>query len=262
MPLHIRDLASKAERVIPDVSQFTLSKDGQLLVYIVASRKDDTNGVYALNPRSGGPADAIKVGPGKYSNLTWDEKQTKLAFLYDSSAVPKLPAAPLPRLAGTSTTAPAAPAAPPAPPQWRAFVWNRHAMQASSVLSKLSMDASGGFFRILPIAQAIHAPTTSTPDEVLGPGTPGQRNGWSLSSGSLNFSADGGMLYVNTARVLQPGRRLPPRARTTSSSISGTGRTPGFNPCRSCRPRPTRPRRMWAWCISTANSSASSPMKP
>ncbi len=95
--LHIRDLAAKTDRVLADVTQFALSKDGQLLIYTVASRKEETNGVYAVNPRSGGSAAAIKIGPGRYTGLTWDEKQTKLAFLYDDSAVKSENQAPAPR---------------------------------------------------------------------------------------------------------------------------------------------------------------------
>ena len=104
--LLVRDLATKTERTFADVTQFTLSKDGQLLVYTVASRKEETNGVYAVNPRSGGSAAAIKVGPGRYSGLTWDEKQTKLAFLYDDSAVEPANHAPPPRPDGRRRSVP------------------------------------------------------------------------------------------------------------------------------------------------------------
>ncbi|HEV3437971.1 MAG TPA: hypothetical protein VG122_11455, partial [Gemmata sp.] len=201
--LHIRDLASKNERIIPDVSQFTLSKDGQLLIYAVASRRDETNGVYAINPRSGGSTATIKVGPGKYAGLTWDEKQTKLAFLYDASAVAKSNVAPPPRLVGTTVTAPVMPT-PASPPQWRAFVWDRNAKVTSSSVSKLSIPSIGGLGAILSVALATNAPSAGLADEVLGPTTPGQRTGWGLSGGSLSFSADGSRLFVNTAPPRQP----------------------------------------------------------
>ena len=212
--LHIRDLASKNERIVPEVSQFSLSKDGQLLVYTVTSRKEETNGVYAVNPRSGGSAAAIKLGPGKYTNLTWDEKQTKLAFLYDSSTVGKLTAAPPPRIAGTTTTAPVAPA-PKTPPQWHAYVWDRAAMKLASPTSlfrqgKIPLTVSGGFAALGPAAIALTTPLTTPADEVLGPKTPGQRPGWTLTSGSLSFSADGTRLYVNTAPVRTPPPSTPP----------------------------------------------------
>ncbi len=201
--LHIRDLASKSERIIPDVSQFTLSKDGQLLIYTVASRRDETNGVYAINPRSGGSSATIKVGHGKYAGLTWDEKQTKLAFLYDASAVPKSNVAPPPRLAGTTVSAPVTPT-PASPPQWRAFVWDRNAKVTSSSVSKLPIPSIGGLGTLLSVALATNAPSAGLADEVLGPTTPGQRAGWGLSGGSLSFSADGTRLFVNTAPPRQP----------------------------------------------------------
>jgi dipeptidyl aminopeptidase/acylaminoacyl peptidase len=203
--LLIRDLATKYERVIPDVTQFSLSKDGQALVYIVASRKTETNGVYSVNPRSGGSSAAIKVGPGKYANLTWDEKQTKLAFLYDSSSVPKDNLAPPPRPKGTPLSAAAtAVPAPTGPPQWRAFVWDRNAKNAASAAFKLPIGAKDGFAALLPAVLAATAPSVALADEVLGPGTPGQRSGWGLTSGSLNFSPDGTRLYVNTAPQRPP----------------------------------------------------------
>ncbi len=200
--LHIRDLASKYERVIPDVSQFFLSKDGQALVYIVASRKTETNGVYTLNPRSGGSSAAIKSGPGKYSNLTWDEKQTKLAFLFDSSSIPKENLAPPPRPKGTPLSAVStAPPASTGPPKWRAFVWDRNAKNSAAITFKLPISSKDGLAAILPAVVAVTTRSVAPADEVLGPTTPGQKDGWGLTSGSLSFSADGTKLFVNTAPV-------------------------------------------------------------
>src|SRR5205807_5306806 len=51
--LFVRDIAAKTERTIPDVSEFNLSRDGKTLVYLVASRKEETNGVFAINPHTG-----------------------------------------------------------------------------------------------------------------------------------------------------------------------------------------------------------------
>ncbi len=201
--LHIRDLASKNERVIPEVSQFSLSKDGQVLVYAVASRKEEANGICALNPRSGGSAVAIKLAPGKYASLTWDEKQTKLAFLYDASSVARTSIAPPPRLAGTTTTA-AVPPTPIVPPQWHAFVWDRQAKPSSSALGNLPMPVFGGLGALLPVAIAAQSPKLAQADEVLGPNTPGQRAGWGLAGGTLSFSTDGTRLFVNTAPTRPP----------------------------------------------------------
>jgi dipeptidyl aminopeptidase/acylaminoacyl peptidase len=207
--LHIRDLASKVERTIADVSQFNLSKDGQLLVYTVASRKEETNGVYAVNPRSGGSAAAIKTGPGRYSGLVWDEKQTKLAFLYDDSAVIPANQAPPPRPAGTPVGSPVASATPPAPPKWRAFVWDRGAKPTTTAGTTVPVGATGGLAALIPAGLTVNATSVAPADEVLGPATPGQRPGWTFSGGSVNFSPDGTKLFVNTAPKREPA---PPAA--------------------------------------------------
>src|SRR4051794_215903 len=46
--LVLRDLKDGTERTFADVSDFTVSKDGTVLVYAVSSKKEETNGVYAL----------------------------------------------------------------------------------------------------------------------------------------------------------------------------------------------------------------------
>ncbi len=208
--LHIRDIAAKTERTIPEVSEFNLSRDGKLLVYVVNSRKEETNGVFAINPRSGSAGETLKSGEGRYIGLTWDEKQTKLAFLYDDSAVVDAKIAPPPRPAGTPLgTAPTTPAAPPAPSKYRAFVWDRNAKAPPSPAGKVPVSATGGFAGFIPVILAAHAPTVAPADEVFGPATPGQRPGWSLSSGSLSFSADGSKLFVNTAPKREPAATPP-----------------------------------------------------
>ncbi len=79
-PLVLRDLNSNKERQFPDVAEYSLAKDGALLVYAVSSRKEETNGVYAA-ATAGGDAKPVLAGKGKSQRLTWNEKQTQLAFL-------------------------------------------------------------------------------------------------------------------------------------------------------------------------------------
>ena len=79
--LVLRNMADGSERVFADVSEYTLSKDAKSLVYAVASRKEESNGVYALVPGSPAEPVALLSGKGKYTRLTWDEKQSRLAFL-------------------------------------------------------------------------------------------------------------------------------------------------------------------------------------
>jgi dipeptidyl aminopeptidase/acylaminoacyl peptidase len=81
--LVLRNMADKSERVFPDVLEFTLSKDAKSLIYTVASRKDETNGVYTVATGATSDPTPLLVGKGKYSRLTWDEKQSELAFFSD-----------------------------------------------------------------------------------------------------------------------------------------------------------------------------------
>ena len=90
------------DRTIADVTEFNLSNDEKTLVYVVSSKNEEKNGVYTMNPRFGTAATPLKSGPGKYSGITWDEKQTKLAFFYDDSQVPSANLAPPPHAPGAS----------------------------------------------------------------------------------------------------------------------------------------------------------------
>jgi dipeptidyl aminopeptidase/acylaminoacyl peptidase len=81
--LVLRSMTDKNERVFPDVSEFTLSKDAKSLVYTVFSRKEETNGAYVLTPGSAAEPTPLLTGKGKYTRLTWDDKQSQLVFLSD-----------------------------------------------------------------------------------------------------------------------------------------------------------------------------------
>lgn len=171
--LFLRDLSATVERTIPDVIEYSLSNDEKTLVYVVASKTAAKNGVFAMNPRFGTAAAPVKGGPGRYTGITWDEKQTKLAFYYDDSQVPPTNLAPPPRAVGPDpgsigTGLPA----PNAPPRWRVFVWNR--------------GSSGA------------------PDEVLGATVPALKPNWQLTGSGLSFSNDGTKLYLQTAPVRAP----------------------------------------------------------
>jgi dipeptidyl aminopeptidase/acylaminoacyl peptidase len=85
--LVIRGLADKSSRTIPDVLEFTLSKDGKTLAYVVSSKKEETNGVFVVQPGSSAPPQTLLAGKGTYSKLTWDEKQRCLVFLSDRDDV-------------------------------------------------------------------------------------------------------------------------------------------------------------------------------
>lgn len=76
----LRDLTTQAERKFVEVSEYLLSKDGKLLVYAVASKNEDNNGIHAA-ATDGAESKTILAGKGRYTRLTWDENQQRLAFL-------------------------------------------------------------------------------------------------------------------------------------------------------------------------------------
>ena len=79
--LVLHKLSDASERTFPDVTEYTLKKDARTLVYAVASKNSAANGVYALRTDSATAPAALLSGPGKYAKLTWDEAQSRLAFL-------------------------------------------------------------------------------------------------------------------------------------------------------------------------------------
>jgi dipeptidyl aminopeptidase/acylaminoacyl peptidase len=81
--LVLRSMLDKTERTFADVSEYSLSKDARTLVFAVASKKRETNGVFALAAGSAEPPAALLAGKGKYTKLTWDEKQSEVAFVSD-----------------------------------------------------------------------------------------------------------------------------------------------------------------------------------
>jgi dipeptidyl aminopeptidase/acylaminoacyl peptidase len=85
--LVLRHLADGKERTFADATEYQLSRDGRTLVFAVAGKKEEANGVYALTPGQDYPPLALVVGAGKYSRLTWDDKQRQLVFLH--SLTPK-----------------------------------------------------------------------------------------------------------------------------------------------------------------------------
>src|SRR5262245_51778328 len=90
--LVLRSLTDQSERVFQDVLNYTLSRDAKTLVYSVSSKTADANGVYAVTAGAPTPPAALLSGKGKYARLTWDEKQTQIAFLSDrDDAAAKVP---------------------------------------------------------------------------------------------------------------------------------------------------------------------------
>ncbi len=91
--LVLRDLATGTERTFADVLETSFSRDGVMLLYIVSSKAETNNGVYALSTKDAAPPVALLNGKGKYAKLAWDREQTQAAFLSDrDDAAAKVPA--------------------------------------------------------------------------------------------------------------------------------------------------------------------------
>ena len=81
--LVLRDLRSAKERSFEDVAEFSISKDAKALVFAVASRKEESNGVYSVTPGSDAAPASLLAGKGRYTKFTWDVAQRQMAFLSD-----------------------------------------------------------------------------------------------------------------------------------------------------------------------------------
>jgi dipeptidyl aminopeptidase/acylaminoacyl peptidase len=123
--LVLRNVAGATERTFNDVLDFSLSKDAKRLVFAVSSKKEETNGVYAVTPQGDAAPLALLAGKGKYQKLTWDEDQTQLAFISDrDDAAAKQP-------------------------RFKVYHWTRTGNQATEILS----PASTGFRKDLVVSE-------------------------------------------------------------------------------------------------------------
>ena len=121
--LVLRDLRKSEpnQRSFQDVLEHALSKDGKTLVYAVASRKQEGNGVYAVSPGSDAAPAALLSGKGKYVKLTWDRDHTQLAFLSDRDE------------------------ASAKPPKFKLYHWDRKAAAASELVSTATPGFRAGY---------------------------------------------------------------------------------------------------------------------
>ncbi len=158
--LVLRELASGGERTFADVTEFTLARDGKTLVYASnPQRKDATGGVFAVTPGQTLPPAVLRSGAGRFSRLTWDEKQTQVAFFHAPPADPKTP--------------------PPAP---AVVHWKRSSRAEAVVPPAIGKG---------PIVSGLPAGVELTPK-----GKADVNAGWRISQGGgLAFSNDGRRLY-------------------------------------------------------------------
>ncbi len=109
--LVLRTLADGSERTFADVVEFSLTNDGKQLVYAVSAKDSTKNGMFVTHPAASDAPVGLLAGKGKYIKLTWDERQTELAFLSSHDD------------ADAKT------------PKWKLYGWNRQTPSAALLAS-------------------------------------------------------------------------------------------------------------------------------
>jgi dipeptidyl aminopeptidase/acylaminoacyl peptidase len=199
--LVIRNLADGKETIFTDVQEHSITKNVQQIVFATSGKNKDNNGVFFADIWAADKAQPLVKGAGRYYRLTWDEKQSRLAFYFDDTAQPatttsptdpgatpptgKTPGAGKGRRIGGQPTGGATTEAPPIPrTKPRVYVWDRPAKDK-------------------PFASAVL---------VVGPDTPGLKSGWQVvDRGRLGFSADGLKLNVSVAPAPEPEKSPAPK---------------------------------------------------
>jgi dienelactone hydrolase len=210
--LVIRNLADGKERTFAEVQEHSITKDVKQIVYATSGKNKDNNGVYFADIWAADVAQPIAKGAGRYYRLTWDEKQSRLAFYFDDTPqaeVSTTPADPVTApptgktvgpgkgrrpggqgAGGSTTEAPAISRTRP-----RVYVWERPA-------------------RDKPFAPAVL---------VVGPDTPGLKKGWQVvDRGRLGFAFDGLKLNVSVAPAPEPEKA--PEAKKIDGPATGIDR--------------------------------------
>jgi dipeptidyl aminopeptidase/acylaminoacyl peptidase len=86
--LVVRNMTDKTARTFADVLEYSISKDAKNVAFAVSSKKEETNGAFAITTSTTDSPVSLLAGKGKYTRLTWDEKQNQLAFLSDHDDSP------------------------------------------------------------------------------------------------------------------------------------------------------------------------------
>ena len=68
--LVLRNTLTANERKFSDVLDFTINKNAKTLVFTTSSRKEETNGAFAVATENDGPPTVLLTGKGKYQRLT------------------------------------------------------------------------------------------------------------------------------------------------------------------------------------------------
>jgi dienelactone hydrolase len=187
--LVLHNLTDHSERVFHDVLEFTFSKDAKNLIYAVSSKNEALNGVFLLTPGTSAYPVALLAGKGRYVKLTWDEKQTRLAFLSDRGE----------EVAGTA--------------RFKLYAWDRNAgmengaplaMSAGYLPIGLASFMGGPALNLVPTVNLLQ---TFAAVELASPATPGFPAGWIISDkGALSFSLDGGKFFFGITPAPPPAK--------------------------------------------------------
>jgi hypothetical protein len=181
--LVIHNLANHATRVVPEVVEFSLTKDGRCLVYTVASKTAQQSGLYAMRPDVNGAPAPLLTGRGRYAKLTWDERQTRLAFLSDRDE------------------------ADATPPRLTLYCWERKPPRpiGAAAAQQVGLLLAGwpvaicGFTVTQPLVPAGEL-AVAPPVALVSTKTPHFRSGMVISDkGALNFAQDGGRIFFGVA---------------------------------------------------------------
>jgi dipeptidyl aminopeptidase/acylaminoacyl peptidase len=175
--LVLRNMTSGPERTFNEVLDYTLSKDAKTLVFAVSSKKEETNGAYAVAlPSDAGPTTLLS-GKGKYQKLTWDEDQTELAFISDRDDQESKQ------------------------PKFKVYLWNCSGSPSAIASNGSSPTVREGLDRN-------HANSAlSSATEVVSTSSTGFRKDFVVSEkATLGFSLDGSHLFLGAAPPPEPER--------------------------------------------------------
>src|SRR3989440_10635926 len=174
--LIVRNLATGTERTFGDVLDYSFSKDAKTLAFTVASKNEETNGVYVVTPQSDTAPTLLLAGKGKYQKLTWDEGQTELAFISDRDDQESRQA------------------------KFKVYLWERGSAAPE-------IQGTGGNPTVREGASRNHATDSPSPvaSEIVSASSPGFRKDFVVSDkANLSFSLDGSRLFLGAAPPPEP----------------------------------------------------------
>ncbi|MBS0632127.1 MAG: S9 family peptidase [Verrucomicrobia bacterium] len=83
--LLVHDLAGGLQQTLPHVADYTLSRDGRTLVFVVPAKDASPGTLGALDPTQKSVPVVLATGKTKLSKLTWDRTQTQIVYLSEES---------------------------------------------------------------------------------------------------------------------------------------------------------------------------------